>query len=120
MESTSGGKLNHHPLTTPSLVQVKQQLLHSNDECLHTAMHIVSIETHGDRDRTSPLRELGSGAFTVLIDEAVASSKVDIGVHSMKDSPVCLPEGVVLACCLPREDPRDALICLKSRSLGSC
>ena len=98
--------------------QVREKLMHTNDECLHTAMSVEVIETHGDLDRLTPLRKLGSGAFTVLIDQAVADEEVDIGVHSLKDSPVLFPEGVVLACCLPREDPRDAFISPKAKSLG--
>jgi len=98
--------------------QVREKLMHTNDECLHTAMSVEVIETHGDLDRLTPLRKLGSGAFTVLIDQAVADGEVDIGVHSLKDSPVLFPEGVVLACCLPREDPRDAFISPKAKNLG--
>lgn len=55
-----------------------------------------------------------------VIDQAVAAGSVDIGVHSLKDSPVSLPEGVDIAACLPRDDPRDALISLKARTLGEC
>jgi porphobilinogen deaminase len=101
------------------LVQVQEKLMHTNDECLHTVMAIEVIETHGDLDRLTPLRKLGSGAFTVLIDEAVANADVDIGVHSLKDSPVLFPEGVILACCLPREDPRDAFISPKAKTIGA-
>jgi hydroxymethylbilane synthase len=43
---------------------------------------------------------------------------VDIGVHSLKDTPVQLAQGVQLGACLPRDDPRDALISLKARTLG--
>jgi porphobilinogen deaminase len=41
-----------------------------------------------------------------VIDRAVAEGSIDIGVHSLKDTPVKLPEGVQLAACLPRDDPR--------------
>lgn len=43
-----------------------------------------------------------------VIDRAVAEGAIDIGVHSLKDTPVKLPEGVQLAACLPRDDPRSA------------
>jgi hypothetical protein len=43
-----------------------------------------------------------------VIDQAVADGSVDIGVHSLKDQPVQLPDGVQLAACLPRDDPRCA------------
>lgn len=55
---------------------------------------------------------------TEVIDRAVAAGDIDIGVHSLKDSPVNLPDGVKLAACLPRDDARDAFISLKATSLG--
>jgi porphobilinogen deaminase len=41
-----------------------------------------------------------------VIDRAVADGSIDIGVHSLKDTPITLPDGVDLAACLPRDDPR--------------
>lgn len=43
-----------------------------------------------------------------VIDRAVADGSIDIGVHSLKDTPIKLPDGVDLAACLPRDDPRYA------------
>jgi len=77
------------------------------------AVAIVPIRTTGDRILDRPLAEFGGkGMFTREIDEALLSGAVDAAVHSMKDVPTVLPEGIVLPAMLPREDPRDAILCL--------
>ncbi|MDE2333669.1 MAG: hydroxymethylbilane synthase [Rhodospirillales bacterium] len=69
------------------------------------------IRTTGDAVRDRPLAELGGkGLFAKEIHEAMAAGTIDIAVHSLKDLETELPEGIALACVLPREDPRDALI----------
>lgn len=87
------------------------------------AFEVVVIKTSGDdaaliaADR--PLKEIGNkGLFTKEIEEALLSSKIDIAVHSMKDMPVAQPEGLVLDCNLPREDPADAFVSLKYASIA--
>lgn len=52
-----------------------------------------------------------------VIDRAVAAGSIDIGVHSLKDTPIKLPDGVDLAACLPRDDPRYAAAGFGSRQL---
>ena len=52
----------------------------------------------------------GKGLFAKEIHEALAGGRIDCAVHSLKDLETPLPPGVVLACVLPREDPRDALV----------
>lgn len=80
---------------------------------------IVVIKTTGDMIRDRALSEAGGkGLFTKEIDEALADGRIDIAVHSMKDVPTKLPDWMALPCILPREDPRDALICLTADSLG--
>ncbi|MGL5362448.1 MAG: hydroxymethylbilane synthase [Bosea sp. (in: a-proteobacteria)] len=75
----------------------------------HLATRI--IKTTGDAIQTSSLAEAGGkGLFTKEIDEAQLRGEVDIAVHSAKDLPTVLPEGLVLAGYLPREDVRDALL----------
>src|SRR5581483_6406236 len=79
---------------------------------------LKAITTAGDRIKDKPLREFGGkGLFTKEIDEALLSGAVDLAVHSMKDLPTVLPEGIVIAAVLPRADVRDAFISSKARSL---
>jgi hydroxymethylbilane synthase len=84
------------------------------------AIEIVTIKTTGDAIQDRPLAEAGGkGLFTKEIEEALASSVIDLAVHSTKDMPTVLPPGLVLAGFLPREDPRDAFICRKASSLDA-
>lgn len=72
---------------------------------------IVVIKTSGDRLADAPLSEVGGKRlFVKEIEDALLSSAVDLAVHSSKDLPAVLPEGLELGAVLPREDPRDALI----------
>jgi len=69
------------------------------------------IRTSGDRIQDRPLAEAGGkGLFTKEIDAALIAGAIDGAVHSAKDLPTLLPEGVALAGFLPREDVRDALV----------
>ena len=75
------------------------------------AFQIVVIKTTGDRIVDRPLSEIGGkGLFTKEIEESLLNSSIDIAVHSMKDMPVDLPDGLVIDCYLPREDVRDAFV----------
>ncbi|MGQ2908043.1 MAG: hydroxymethylbilane synthase [Aliihoeflea sp.] len=75
------------------------------------ALEIVVISTSGDRIQDRPLSEAGGkGLFTKEIEEALLSGAIDIAVHSSKDMPTALPEGLELSCFLEREDVRDAYI----------
>ncbi len=70
------------------------------------------VMTAGDRDRTSSLREVsgtGSGAFSNQLAHKLREGRIDIAVHSLKDLPTTMPEGLVLAVTPPREDIHDAL-----------
>ncbi|HKQ94217.1 MAG TPA: hydroxymethylbilane synthase [Aestuariivirgaceae bacterium] len=81
-------------------------------------IHIIS--TSGDRIQDRPLSELGGkGLFTKEIEDALLEGQIDIAVHSMKDMPAMLPEGLVISCLLPREDPRDAFISPVAQSIRS-
>ena len=69
------------------------------------------ISTAGDRVQDRRLAEIGGkGLFAKEIHEALLDGRVDFAVHSLKDLETELPPGVVLACTLRREDPRDALV----------
>jgi hydroxymethylbilane synthase len=82
------------------------------------ALEIVVIRTSGDRIQDRPLSEAGGkGLFTKEIEEALLARAIDLAVHSAKDMPTVLPDGLMLAACLPREDVRDAFISRKADSL---
>ena len=69
------------------------------------------IRTSGDAIQDRPLAEAGGkGLFTKEIDAALLAGAIDAAVHSAKDLPSIMPDGVVIAAYLPREDVRDALI----------
>lgn len=72
---------------------------------------IVVISTSGDRIQDRPLSEVGGkGLFTKEIEETLLTGGIDIAVHSSKDMPTALPDGLELSCFLEREDVRDAFI----------
>ncbi|MFB9953164.1 hydroxymethylbilane synthase [Rhizobium puerariae] len=75
------------------------------------AFEIVVLSTTGDRINDRPLAELGGkGLFTQELEEQLLSGDLDFAVHSSKDMPTRLPDGLHLAAYLPREDFRDAFI----------
>ena len=75
------------------------------------ACEIVIIKTSGDRLAEAPLSEAGGKRlFVKEIEDALLGGTVDLAVHSCKDMPVVLPDGLRIGAVLPREDPRDALI----------
>lgn len=72
------------------------------------------IETKGDRIQDRPLRQVGGkGLFTKEVEDALLAGSVDFAVHSMKDMPTEMPNGLVFGCIPVREDPRDVLVGLK-------
>ena len=78
------------------------------------------IRTSGDTIQDRPLAEAGGkGLFTREIDIALVAGAIDAAVHSAKDLPTLLPDGVALAGFLPREDVRDALISAAASSIES-
>lgn len=69
------------------------------------------IQTSGDKILDVPLAKIGGkGLFVKEIEDALLSKEIDLAVHSMKDVPTALPDGLDILCVPPREDPRDALI----------
>ncbi len=80
---------------------------------------IVDIKTTGDLVLDRPLADIGGkGLFSKEIDRALLDNRVDLAVHSMKDLETWMPDGVVIAAVLDREDPRDAFISDKYQSLA--
>lgn len=79
---------------------------------------IVVIKTTGDLDQNRPLDAIGSkGIFTDEIEDALLSGRIQLAVHSMKDMPDTLKEGLVFAEPWDREDARDVLILNQYKSL---
>jgi hydroxymethylbilane synthase len=72
---------------------------------------LVPMTTQGDRITDRPLADVGGkGLFIKELEVALADGRADIAVHSMKDVPTDLPDGMMLAAMLPREDPSDAFV----------
>jgi hydroxymethylbilane synthase len=69
------------------------------------------VVTEGDRKQTGPVIELGGkGVWVKEIEEKLLAGEIDLAVHSLKDVPAHLPEGLALVAIPPRADPRDALV----------
>ncbi len=78
---------------------------------------IIGINTEGDIDLVTPLYEMGvQGVFTKAADAALLSGQVDIAVHSLKDVPTQLAQGIVQAAVLTRDSPNDILVFKRSTS----
>lgn len=72
---------------------------------------IVVIKTSGDRLQEAPLSDIGGKRlFVKEIEDALLRGEIDLAVHSAKDMPAVLPEGLVVGGVLPRDDPRDAVV----------
>src|SRR5688500_2940122 len=83
------------------------------------ASEIVVIRTSGDRLADAPLSQIGGKRlFVKEIEDALLAGDVDLAVHSSKDMPAVLPEGLVVGAVLPREDARDAVILPQSGEMA--
>jgi len=81
-------------------------------------VELITIKTTGDKILNVPLADVGGkGLFTKEIDDALLAGRIDIAVHSMKDIPFMLPNGIEFGAIPEREDPRDAFIS-NGRMLG--
>lgn len=87
-------------------VKAELQKLHP-----HLAVEFLGITTQGDKRLDVTLRTIGGkGLFVKELEEALYDGRADIAVHSMKDVPMELPEGLCLPVICEREDPRDAFV----------
>lgn len=94
---------------------VKGRLEELGCEC-----RIEIIKTTGDKIQDVPLAKVGTkGLFTKEIEEALLAGTIDLAVHSLKDLPTVLPEGLTLAAIPEREDVRDALVGRTLRDLAA-
>jgi hydroxymethylbilane synthase len=87
---------------------VVEQLLRHHPS---TRFEVVGIRTEGDRNREAPLSEIGgTGLFVKELELALQEGRIDLAVHSLKDMPARLPEGLTVAAVPQREDARDVLV----------
>lgn len=76
---------------------------------------LVTFKTTGDKKLDEPLSEIGAkGLFTRELEAALQKGKVDCCVHSLKDLPTTMPDGLEIVAQLEREDPRDAVVINKA------
>lgn len=105
------------PLALAQAQLVKEALLKIRPD-LESSIEIVAMTTTGDNIQDRKLIEMGGKSlFTKEIEEALLQDRVDIAVHSLKDMPYELPEGLAIGAVLKREDPRDAYVSPSSQKL---
>ncbi|HUK09378.1 MAG TPA: hydroxymethylbilane synthase [Stellaceae bacterium] len=108
------------PLALAQAAAVRRRLGEVVPELAHeSAVETVVIRTTGDRIRDRTLAAIGGkGLFTKEIEAALSERAIDLAVHSLKDVPSLVPEGLAIVCHLPRADPRDAFLSRKAPSLA--
>ncbi|MBU6445172.1 MAG: hydroxymethylbilane synthase [Alphaproteobacteria bacterium] len=101
-------------LATTQSGMVRDMIVASGTPC-----ELVIVKTSGDRIQDRSLADAGGkGLFTKELEEALLDGRIDLAVHSMKDVPVEMPPGLMLATILRREDPRDAFLSHKAKTLA--
>ena len=95
------------PLALRQNEEVLEQLRPLNPEA---EFQVVIVRTQGDVNSTAPLVGMGFGVFVREIERLLLLGELDMAVHSLKDMPTKLPEGLALGAVLPRKDPRDVLV----------
>src|ERR1051325_6237083 len=92
-------------LTQAGIVKAQLELL---DPAIGVRIEVV--KTSGDV-KSEPLSVIGGkGVFTKELEDALLARRIDLAVHSLKDLPTIVPEGLTIAAMMKREDPRDALV----------
>ncbi len=95
---------------------IKETLVRKNPDL---DVEIVKIKTTGDKILDVPLAKVGGkGLFVKEIETALLDNSVDLAVHSMKDVPTLLPDGLKIVAISEREDPRDVIISKEGRTLA--
>jgi hydroxymethylbilane synthase len=74
------------------------------------SFQIKEVMTEGDQKQNIPLSKLGRGGFLETLEEQLLNGDIDMAVHSLKDVPTDIPNGLMIACIPEREDHRDAYI----------
>lgn len=95
-------------------IQARLQALYPS-----TIVDILGMTTTGDQILNSPLAKIGGkGLFVKELEEALLDGRADLAVHSMKDVPMNMPDGFMLAATGEREDPRDAFVSNQYQTLA--
>src|SRR5690349_24859169 len=96
--------------------KIKQGLLDLNPGF---EVQIEIIRTTGDV-KSDPLSVIGGkGVFTKELEDALLDKRIDVAVHSLKDLPTIVPDGLAISAICEREDPRDALVLRKYSDIAS-
>jgi hydroxymethylbilane synthase len=97
-----------------ALARWQAQHLTDRLQALHPELDVqpIIVQTTGDRITDVPLARIGErGLFTKEIDRALLDDEIDLAIHSLKDVPTRLADGLAIGAVLEREDARDALVC---------
>ena len=78
----------------------------------------VTVTTQGDANQAAPLAGMGLGVFVKEIERRLESGEIDMAVHSLKDMPTALPDGMAIGAVLERADPRDVLVSHAGQTLA--
>ena len=99
--------------------EVKNTILQKCPKYQDSDIEIIKITTSGDKLLDKKISMIGNkGLFTKEIEESLLNNDIDIAVHSMKDLPAILPQGLIISAVLPREDARDAFIAKNYKELS--
>lgn len=94
---------------------VRQQLEKNGVSC-----KILTVKTKGDKDTRSPLSSIGgNGLFVREVEAALLNKEADLAVHSAKDLPYELADGLTVPCVPQAGDSRDCFICVKDKAFGA-
>ena len=102
-----------------AVLQAKELMGQLRNALPELELSLVKIKTQGDKDRKSPLIQIGGrGVFVKELEDALLGGEIDIAVHSLKDMPSQLAPGLEIAAVPVRRDPRDALVSGSRRTLA--
>ncbi len=93
-----------------ALIQTELTLTRLRPAHSDVDFEVVTVTTQGDANQTAPLAGMGLGVFVKEIERRLETGEIDMAVHSLKDMPTVLPDGMAIGAVLERADPRDALV----------
>ena len=106
------------PLALAQSAEVVRRLIAANPSLSEATIETIVVRTSGDRIQDRPLAEVGGkGLFAKEIEDMLVAGDLDFAVHSAKDLETRLPSGLIIGAVLPREDPRDVLVCERAHTI---